>query len=157
MRGKRGSRKLRLPHPELAGVLDTIKNNVVGARHNVVADVKVSYAIYRMGPSTADLGACYDEDGTIYIPEEFVQIDKSFADLIALHEHTEIQHTVRRQMPWRAMPAVQRGHGTAWPPYIGWRGTWSWATLTNGFSKKVENLTASWKWQPRTLLRPCGN
>jgi hypothetical protein len=82
---------LRLPHPELAATLDRIKNDVVDARGNVVGDVEVSYAIYRPGPDTADLGACYDEDGTIYIPEDLVKFDELYADLVALHEHVEIQ------------------------------------------------------------------
>jgi len=82
---------LRLPHPEAAGLLDAIKRDVIRTEQQIVADIALSYAVFRSGADTPDL-VFYDEDGTIYIPAELVQFDEQYAHLIALHEHVEIQH-----------------------------------------------------------------
>ncbi len=82
---------LRLPHPEVAALLDPIKRDVIRIEQPTVADTALSYAVFRSEADTPDL-AFYDTDGTIYIPEDLVQFDEQYAQLIALHEHVEIQH-----------------------------------------------------------------
>src|SRR5205085_11665752 len=83
---------LRPPHPELVGLLSIIKREVVGMRCHSAAGIELRYAVFRPGPDSSDLGACYDQDGTVYVPEDLVQLDERFADLIALHEYLEVQY-----------------------------------------------------------------
>jgi hypothetical protein len=82
---------LRLPHPDTAGLLAAIKREAISTRHRMVAGAALSYAVFRSGAATPDL-AFYDEDGTIYIPEDLIEFSEQYADLIAFHEHVEIQH-----------------------------------------------------------------
>ncbi|MEJ7654095.1 MAG: hypothetical protein WKH64_12585 [Chloroflexia bacterium] len=83
---------LRLPHPELAGLVETIKRDVVGTRRASVVGVEVPYSVYRPNLDTAPIVGCYDEGGTIYVSEELVGVDAHSADLTAYHEHVEIRH-----------------------------------------------------------------
>ena len=82
---------LRLPHPEMAGLIDAIKRNVVTTRRSMVAATELSYTVFHPGSETPDL-AFYDEDGRIYVPEHLVAFDERYADLIAFHVHLEIRH-----------------------------------------------------------------
>ena len=82
---------LRLPHPEFAGMIETIKRDVVGARVTSVAGTRVPYAVFRSGEGAPDL-AFYDEAGAIYVSEIIVKADARSADLCAYHEHVEIRH-----------------------------------------------------------------
>ena len=82
---------LRLPHPEAADLLEAIKQTVTRTEQAAVADTPLSYAVFRCGADTPDL-AFYDEAGTIYIPEDLIEINEQYAHLFALHEHVEIQH-----------------------------------------------------------------
>jgi hypothetical protein len=85
-------RSLRLPDPSIAEQLRVIQRNAIGTQHSAVAGLELDYTIFRADPGSPSLGACYDEDGTVYIPEALVQADKRHADLIAFHEHAEIRH-----------------------------------------------------------------
>jgi hypothetical protein len=82
---------IRLPHPEFAALIDTIKRDVIRREEIVLIDVTISYAVFRSEAETPDF-ACYDEQGTIYIPENLLHFNEQYAHLIALHEHVEIQH-----------------------------------------------------------------
>ena len=82
---------LRLPHPEATELLDAIKQAVIRTEQAVVADIPLSYAVFRCEADTPDL-AFYDEAGTIYIPEDLIRFNEQYAHLCALHEHVEIQH-----------------------------------------------------------------
>jgi len=82
---------LRLPHPEFAALIDAIKRDVIRRESIVLTDVPISYAVFRSEAATPDL-AFYDEQGTIYIPENLLQYNQQYAHLFALHEHVEIQH-----------------------------------------------------------------
>ncbi len=83
---------LRLPHPELVGLLDNVKRSVVEARRAAVAGADIPYWVFRPDPETAVLGGCYDEGGTIYVAESHAGADGRYADLTAYHEHVEIRH-----------------------------------------------------------------
>ena len=82
---------LRLPHPEAANTLDAIMQKVIRTEQAVVADIPLSYAVFRYEGETPDL-AFYDEAGTIYIPQDLIELNEQYAQLFALHEHVEIQH-----------------------------------------------------------------
>ena len=85
---------LRLPHPELVEMVNAIKRNVVGTRRARVAGHDLTYAIIRRDPDlpVPDLGACYDTDGALYLPDDLVNEDEQVADLTAYHEHVEVRH-----------------------------------------------------------------
>jgi hypothetical protein len=82
---------LRLPHTEFAALLEPIKRAVIRFEQRTVADIALSYAVFRSEADTPDL-AFYDTDGTIYIPEHLMQFDQQYAHLVVLHEQVEIQH-----------------------------------------------------------------
>lgn len=82
---------LRLPHPELAGLIEEIKRHVVGTRCATVAGAEVRYSVFRSGEEAPNM-AFYDEGGAIYISEDMVVPDARIADLTAYHEHVEIRH-----------------------------------------------------------------
>ena len=121
---------LRLPHPERAALIDAVKRNLVGKRHSVVAGVELCYAVFSPGLETPDF-AFYDEDETIYIPEDLVRVDPQFAELIALHEHLEIQHKsagrshayAHRRALVEELLAAKRlfGEPSELRCYLGWR------------------------------------
>ena len=121
---------LRLPHPEMAGLINTIKRNVFTTRHGMVAATELSYAVFHPGSDTPDL-AFYDEDGTIYIPEHLVAFDERYADLIAFHEHLEIRHKLagrthayahRRALVEELLAARQIFNEPGeWQGYLQWR------------------------------------
>jgi hypothetical protein len=87
---------LRLPHPEFAALIDTIKRDVIRREEIVLIDVAISYAVFRSEAETRDFAfydeAFYDEQGTIYISENLLHFNEQYAHLSALHEHVEIQH-----------------------------------------------------------------
>ncbi|MGH2587410.1 MAG: hypothetical protein ACRDJE_21045, partial [Dehalococcoidia bacterium] len=60
---------LRLPDRGLVEHLDLIRRNVVGNRLAVVAGLDLDCAVFRPDPGGPSLGACYDEDGTVYVPK----------------------------------------------------------------------------------------
>lgn len=72
-------------------MLDAIKHDVIRTEQQIVADITLSYKVFRSKADIPDL-AFYDENGTIYIPAELLEFNKQYAQLIALHEHVEIQH-----------------------------------------------------------------
>lgn len=76
--------------PGQAEWLAAIRRNIVGDRRCTVAGTEVRYAIFRR--ESGGPGACWGEDGTVYIPDELLERDESRADLTALHEQTEYQH-----------------------------------------------------------------
>lgn len=82
---------LKLPHPELAGMVEAIKREVVGTRVAFMAGTEVPYWVFRSSEVTPEL-ALYDEDGTIYVSEAVVKADTRSADLCAYHKHIEIRH-----------------------------------------------------------------
>ena len=82
---------LRLPHPEVTELLDAIKQKVIRTEKAVVADLALSYTVFRYRGDTPDL-VFYDETGTIYIPADLIEFDEQYAHLFALHEQVEIQH-----------------------------------------------------------------
>jgi hypothetical protein len=82
---------LRLPHPEFAAMIEAVKGDVVRHETIVLVGLPIAYAVFRSDAATPDL-AFYDEHGTIYLPESLLQFNASYAHLIALHEHIEIQH-----------------------------------------------------------------
>ena len=82
---------LRLPHPEADELLDAIKQNIIRTEQAVVADLALSYTVFRYKGNTPDL-VFYDETGTIYIPADLIEFDEQYAHLFALHEQVEIQH-----------------------------------------------------------------
>ncbi len=82
---------LRLPHPEATELLDAIKQNVIRTEQAVVADLALSYTVFRHRGDTPDL-VFYDETGTIYIPADLIEFDEQYAHLFVLHEQVEIQH-----------------------------------------------------------------
>ncbi len=83
---------LRLPHPELASVVEAIKRNVVDTRRTTVAGTDVCYAVFRHVPAELDIDACYDVYGAIYLREDLVAFDERVADLTVYHEYVEVQH-----------------------------------------------------------------
>jgi hypothetical protein len=82
---------LRLPHPELAGLIQAIKRDAVETRVATVAGTEVHYSVFRSGEQAPDV-AFYDEDGVIFVSENLVDADPRSADLTAYHEHIEIRH-----------------------------------------------------------------
>ena len=82
---------LRLPHPEATKTLDAIKQKVIRTEQAVVADITLSYAVFRYEGETPDF-VFYDEEGTIYIPSDLIEFNGQYAHLCAVHEHVEIQH-----------------------------------------------------------------
>ena len=85
--------KIRLPHEgeEIDSLIRQIKEAVRETRTTVVAGVAVTYSICAPWPRGMD-PAMYDQDGNIYLPEQQVRSNPVYADLAALHEHTEIRH-----------------------------------------------------------------
>ena len=121
---------LRLPHPEMAGLINTIKRNVLTTRRSMVSATELSYAVFHPGSDTPDL-AFYDEDGRIYVPEHLVAFDERYADLLAFHEHLEVRHKLagrshayahRRPLLMELLAARQifNEPGT-WKGYLQWR------------------------------------
>ncbi len=84
---------VRLPHPELARLVEAVKRHVVGTRVASVAGIEVPYSVFRSGEEAPDV-AFYDEGGAIYVSEDLVGEDGRVADLTAYHEHVEIRHKV---------------------------------------------------------------
>jgi hypothetical protein len=82
---------LRLPHPEVAHLIEAVQREVIRREELVLIDTPIAYAVFRTEADTPDL-AFYDECGTIYIPEDLLQFSEHYAHVIALHEHVEIQH-----------------------------------------------------------------
>ncbi len=82
---------LRLPHPELAGLVEEVKRHVVGTRVASIAGAEVSYSVFRSGVESPDV-AFYDDGGAIYVSEDLVDEDRRVADLTAYHGHVEIRH-----------------------------------------------------------------
>jgi hypothetical protein len=76
--------------PGQAEWLAAMRRNVVGERRCTVAGTEVRYKIFRRQPGIP--GACWGEDGSVYINDEALQRDQRRADLTALHEQTEYQH-----------------------------------------------------------------
>ncbi len=74
---------LRLPHPELAGLIEAVKRHVAGT--------EAPYSVFRSGVESPDV-AFYDGGGAIYVSEDLVGEDARVADLTAYHEHVEIRH-----------------------------------------------------------------
>ena len=83
------SRPIRLL-PGQAEWLAAIRRNLVGERQCTVADTDVRYAVFRRQPGIP--GACWGEEGSVYIADEALQQDARRADLTALHEQTEYRH-----------------------------------------------------------------
>jgi hypothetical protein len=82
---------LRLPHPEFAGMIDVIQRAVIRREEIVLADTPIVYSVFRTEADIPDL-AFYDEERTIYLPEDLLQFNEQYAHVIALHEQIEIQH-----------------------------------------------------------------
>ena len=82
---------LRMPHPEVTVLFDAIKRAVIRTEQVTIADLSLSYAVFRSEADTPDL-IFYDEAGTIYIPEDLIEFNEQYAHLGVLHEHVEIQH-----------------------------------------------------------------
>ena len=80
---------LRLPHPEATETLDAIKQKVIRTEQTVVADILLSYAVFRCEGETPDF-VFYDEEGTIYVPSDLIEFNGQYAHLCAVHEHVEI-------------------------------------------------------------------
>jgi len=72
-------------------LIEAIQRDAIRREEIVLTDIPISYAVFRTEADTPDL-AFYDEDGTIYIPEDLLQFNEQYAHVIALHEHVEIQH-----------------------------------------------------------------
>lgn len=85
------TRRLKLPHPELARLVQAIKTNVSGERTCTLDGTEIRYLVCEPWPDEADL-AMYDEDGSIYIPLQFANNNPERADLAALHEQVEVRH-----------------------------------------------------------------
>lgn len=83
---------LKLPHPELYSVLESIKANTITRKHSLIMGNELSYTVYRSDPDIQDLRAIYDEQCAIYVDEKVVELDERFADLTAYHELLEIRH-----------------------------------------------------------------
>ncbi len=60
---------VRLPHPELAGLVEEVKRHVVGRRVASIAGTEVPYSVFRSGQESPDV-AFYDEGGAIYVLED---------------------------------------------------------------------------------------
>ncbi|MDP9352047.1 MAG: hypothetical protein M3P51_10970 [Chloroflexota bacterium] len=82
---------VRLPHPELAGLVEAVKRHLVGRRVASIAGTEVPYSVFRSGEEAPDV-AFYDEGGAIYVSEDLVDEDGRVADLTVYHEHVEIRH-----------------------------------------------------------------
>ena len=121
---------LRLPHPEMASLLDRIRQNVIMSRQSEVLGTELTYAIFNPKSETPDL-AFYDEEGRIYVPEYLVAFDERYADLLALHEHIEIRHKLagrshayahRHALVEELLAARQIFDETVvWKDYVQWR------------------------------------
>jgi hypothetical protein len=79
------------PHPEFAGLIDTIMRDFIRREEIVVTDVPISFAVFRKKANTPNL-SFYDKRGTIYLPENLFQFNEQYAHLVTLHEHVEYQH-----------------------------------------------------------------
>ncbi len=114
----------------MAGLINTIKGNVVTTRHGVVDTAEFSYAVFHPGSDTPDL-AFYDEEGRIYVPQRLVAFDERYADLVAFHEHLEIRHKLagrshayahRRALVEELLAARQIFNESGkWKDYLQWR------------------------------------
>ncbi len=75
---------VRLPHPELAGLVEEVKRHVVGTRLASIAGTEVPYSVFCSGQESPDV-AFYDGGGAIYVSEDLVDEDGRVADLTAYH------------------------------------------------------------------------
>ncbi len=82
---------LRLPHPELAGLIDAVRRHIIGTRVASIAGAEVPYSVFRASTEAPD-AAFYDGDGAIYVSEDLLDPDTRVADLTTYHEHVEIRH-----------------------------------------------------------------
>jgi len=124
------TRRLKLPHPKLARLVEAIKSNVSGERTCTVDGTKIRHLLCDPWPDGADL-AMYDEDGSIYIPLQFAISNPERADLVALHEQVEITHKLagrshayahRRAILIELLAAKAKLAGTgALSAYLTWR------------------------------------
>jgi len=65
------------PHPEFAGMIDTIMLDVIRREEIVVTDVLISLAVFRTEANTPDL-FFYDEHGTIYISDNLLKFNEHY-------------------------------------------------------------------------------
>ena len=84
-------KRLKLPHPALAELANTLRASVTDERSIEVDGTEIRYRLCSPWPDEADL-AMYDEDGAIYLPERFANAHPERAHLVVLHEHVEITH-----------------------------------------------------------------
>jgi hypothetical protein len=129
---------IRLPHPEVAALVEAIRRSVIRREARVVAGVSVSYDVFRTEAETPDL-AFYDETGTIYIPEALVDFNEQYAHLIAFHEHVEVHHK-------RAGRAHAYAHRRAWlAELLAAKQLFSEADQLEGYLRWRIGLYPAWK------------
>ena len=86
-------KRIRLPHEgeEIDRLISQIKDAVRETRTTVVAGTEVSYSICDPWPIEPE-PAIHDHYGNIYVPARCLESDALRSDLIAYHEHIEVQH-----------------------------------------------------------------
>lgn len=84
--------RIRLPHPELAAITRRVASRVVSTHRVVIAGVEIPYAVFCSGAEAAWSPAYYDEEGRIFIADDLVALDQTYAELTVFHEHLEITY-----------------------------------------------------------------
>jgi hypothetical protein len=122
---------VRLPHPDRSALLRIVEGSAISTQRAVVAGTEILYAVFRSEIETADLAACYNEAGCIFVPEDWFDRDKNIADLTAFHEHLEISYkrsgrshayAHRRALVAELLAARELfGEPTALRGYLRWR------------------------------------
>jgi hypothetical protein len=54
--------------------------------------MEIPYAVFRSSAETEWSSAYYDEEGNIFVADDLVALDQTFAELTVFHEHLEIMY-----------------------------------------------------------------